>query len=277
MSWSRIRARLDRLEKLAKSKKRKNKVRTCDFTIDPALAKALRDDRKRLDQLELDRRSTGTGTEEERTLRARIAERASTINCPADYGFNEMWDDRVRLSALRFGKSEPWCADIIYNVDDPDAEEAQLIARIEAFNQSPEGRARSRREELSDRSRSVWMCAADHCELINLVSRYPEPPFHPKDPAIIFSSSWDTLDERKRCAQSDKDLFESTNSRRRRSGLREITENEASLAALELEQELKERRRQLQNHPDPNSEEASDLQIQLWLTIARRVLPMQRQ
>ena len=216
-----------------------------------------------------------TGTGEERTLRARIAERASTISCPAGYGFNEMWDDRVRLSALRFGKSEPWCADIIYKVDDPDAEEAQLIARIEAFIQSPEGRARSRKEELKDRS-TVWMCAADHSELISLVSRYPEPRCHPKDPIIIFSPVLDTLDRRKMFAQFDKDLFESTNSRRRSLGLREITENEASLAALELEQELKERKRQLQNHPDPESKEAIDLQIQLWLTIVRRVLPMQR-
>jgi hypothetical protein len=67
------------------------------------------------------------------------------------------------------------------DVEDVDAEEAQLIARIEAFNHSPEGRARERIKELGCRSLE-WMTRSEHSELDELLALYPEPDFHPKHP-----------------------------------------------------------------------------------------------
>ena len=56
----------------------------------------------------------------------------ATISYPAGYGFKERWDD--------------WKS---YNIEDVGAEEPQLIARIEAFDQRPEGRSRARIESLA--------------------------------------------------------------------------------------------------------------------------------
>lgn len=176
-----LRARLDRLTQTANNAPTEKTARVYDFTIDPALANALRDDHKRLDDL---RRQNGyynslstkpPETEEERMLLARIAERAETIALPAGYGLNEVWDDRARL--------DPWLACMALNdVEDVDAaEEAQVIARIEAFNHSPEGRARERISELQHRSMG-WMTRSEHSELDELLALYPEPDIHPKDP-----------------------------------------------------------------------------------------------
>ena len=67
-------------------------------------------------------------------LRERIAERAKTISCPANYGFNEVWEDIARLSLLRgeynsmnlFGYRNVTLDKAVH----VDAEEAQSIARI---------------------------------------------------------------------------------------------------------------------------------------------------
>jgi hypothetical protein len=224
MSTRRLRARLDRLTQPANSTMGENKDRACDFTIDPALAKALRYDRKRLDELQGARPfrwpPTNEGeTEEERTLRARIVERARTISCPAGYGSNEVLDDQVRLSALQ-SKTElpPWFSHLAQNdVEDPDAEEAQLIARIEAFNQTPEGRAQNRINELVIRSLR-WMSPAEHSELDSLLTLYPEPLIHPKDPMRDAYVAWRraALGDRKLAAQQDKLLAEKANFLHRR-------------------------------------------------------------
>ena len=146
MSMRQLRSRLDRLERSAKCDTGSIGRRTYGFKVDPALASLLRDDRKRLDELERERGTDTVETEEERVLRERIVERAKTISCPANYGFNEVWDDISRLSLLR---GEPKSINFPYrNVTldkavDVDAEEAQSIARIEAFHQTPEGRARA--------------------------------------------------------------------------------------------------------------------------------------
>src|SRR3974390_1920211 len=145
MSTRRLRARLDRLTPPAKSTIRGEDLLPFNFKIDPTLAKALRDDHKRAEELERKRSLFDEPTEEERTLLARIAERASAISCPAGYGFSDVLDDKARLDVL-----EPdslalrWYGHLkLNNVEDPDALEAHLIARIEAFNQTPEGRARN--------------------------------------------------------------------------------------------------------------------------------------
>ena len=60
-----------------------------DFTIDPGLAKALRDDSERLNQLghkQSDGPLSAAEEQEESSLRARIAETVRAIGCPANYG-----------------------------------------------------------------------------------------------------------------------------------------------------------------------------------------------
>src|SRR5262249_10866263 len=191
MSTRQLRARLDRLEQSAKSTTKENKDRGFGFSIDPALANALRDDRKRLDELERARpdfmsrwRTNAPDSPEERMLRERIAERAKTISCPADYGFTEVWDDRVRLLARQnHDELPPWFAHLTPLNDD--AAEAQAIARIEAFNQTPEGRARARIAELE---RFWWRrTPAENSELDGLLALYPVPRGDPMDPRLVRS------------------------------------------------------------------------------------------
>jgi hypothetical protein len=194
MTIKQLRALLDRLERLVKLNETKAEERKLpyEFPIDPALAKAIRDDYKRLEELEKKdlielwkrRARNHPDPPEERMLHARIAERARTISCPAGYGFNEAWDDRMRLSA-RQNDENPWFPHL--TPPDDDAEEAQLIARVEAFNQSPEGRPRLRIRELD---RSQWKSPAEHSELDGLLKRYPEPWCHPKHPMRDQIEAW---------------------------------------------------------------------------------------
>jgi hypothetical protein len=203
MSTRSLRARLDRLTR-AYGAIPQEKDHTSEFTIDPALAKALRDDRTRLDILAQGRPMHPPSTneeeaEEERLLRARIAERARTISLPAGYGFNEFWDDVERLSALQ-SKNElpPWLSHLAQNnVEDPDAKEAQLIARIEAFGQGPEGRARDRIRELKIKTRAS-MSPAVQSELEGLLRLYPESWCHPKDPMKGAYEAWDAAAKKAR-------------------------------------------------------------------------------
>ena len=109
-------------------------------------------------------------TEEERMLRQRIAERASTISYPAGYGFKERWDD--------------WKS---YNIEDVGAEEPQLIARIEAFDQSPEGRSRARIKSLAFMD---TLSSAEESELDRLLTLYPEPWCHPNDMMRHQCAAW---------------------------------------------------------------------------------------
>jgi hypothetical protein len=83
MSPRGLRARLERLEK---------KIKLIgpvddgyDFRIDPALAKALRDDHRRANELEQNYTSSAEWLEAKR-LREGNIERAKSITCPADYG-----------------------------------------------------------------------------------------------------------------------------------------------------------------------------------------------
>ena len=195
MSTRSLRARLDRLTR-ANSTILQEKEHAPDFIVDPALAKALRADYRRLYELGKGRRfrwppTKEDETEEERTLRARIAEGARTISCPASYGFNEVRDDKVRLRALLSGEELPsWAAHLAQNhIKDPDAYEAQLIARIQAFHQSPEGRARHRLEELKDQGRD-GRSPAEQSELENLQTLYPELWVHPLHPLKRSIEAW---------------------------------------------------------------------------------------
>jgi hypothetical protein len=168
MSTRRLRARLDRLEKTPLPVG----VRS-DFRIDPAVAKVLRDDSRRVNELRRNRGYVGARSEEEAMLRARIDRMADTIVCPASYGAWQARED-ARLMSER---------EIIAN----DAKHAQLAARIAVFNRTPEGRARERIMELEDKK---WesldaffrgLRPEDQKEVDFLKTLYPDLPPDPND------------------------------------------------------------------------------------------------
>ncbi len=129
MSTRQLRARLNRLEKTSMPTAAKS-----GFRIDPALAKAIRDDQKRLDELQHSR--TGAPSEEELMLRARIDRMADTIVCPPSYGAWQAREDK------RLMRDSEVIAD--------DAKHAQMAARVAAFDRTREGRARKRIADLED-------------------------------------------------------------------------------------------------------------------------------
>jgi hypothetical protein len=67
-----------------------------------------------------------------------------TFSCPANYGSKEARKDKDRLHHFYCKRiSLPSCGGRALS-ETEDAEEAQLTARVAAFEESPEGRARSR-------------------------------------------------------------------------------------------------------------------------------------
>jgi hypothetical protein len=177
------------------------------------LAKALRADRDRLNKLEVkglvpDQFGgplTAAEKEEECMLRARIAERARAIGCPAAYGLKERRNDGARLVELLCKRrSPPSCGGGTLN-EAEDAEEAQLIARAEAFNETPEGHARAR-IDLLRWNKFRELCSPDEQnELDRLVTLYPDPPPDPRgvslDDAI---EAWGAAIERESRKRADE-------------------------------------------------------------------------
>ena len=180
MSTRRLLARLDRLEKMPKPV-------PGAFRIDPALAKALRDDQRRFDELWQARKNQnfllnetpGNGghqiapSEEEAMLRARIDRMLDTIVCPPSYG---AWQAKKDRYIRDFHYKDPRSAA-------EDAEHAQLTARVLAFSRTPEGRARDRIAELRWKKvllmRSGGISAEEQSELDNLQTLYPDLPLDP--------------------------------------------------------------------------------------------------
>ena len=196
MNIKQLRARLDRLERLVKLNEAKVDKRKLpfEFPIDPALAKALRDDRRRYLVLLKKRYApsefgplTTTERKEGCRVQARIAERARTISCPAGYRLKEVENDKARLSELHYKRLSPPSCGGGSLTDAEDAEEEQLMARVEAFNLTPEGRAESRVTQLELRA---WLNAAEQNELDRLRALYPELDFHrEEDPDDEFSEA----------------------------------------------------------------------------------------
>src|SRR5262249_25140615 len=148
------------------------------FTIDHALAKALRDEERRLTELyrkEAGKRVSATERKKKNLVRTRFAERESANPCPEGYGPIEAHKDRNRLYVLDCKRMSAPSSGGGQLTAREDAEEAQLTARIAAFDESPEGRARSRISELvCDRFKGLSL--AEQKELDNLQARYPELP-----------------------------------------------------------------------------------------------------
>jgi hypothetical protein len=163
------------------------------FTIDNAVAKALRDDYHRLGELE--RKKCGdplsaAEVEEESKLGERIADRARAIGCQAGYGLKQAQKDSNRLHQLYCKRISPPSCGGGALPDAEDAEEAQLRARVAAFEESPEGCARRRIRDLEMQNFCGGRSAAEQNELDNLRTLYPDLPLDPDDPLTEEFEAW---------------------------------------------------------------------------------------
>jgi hypothetical protein len=175
---SRIRSLRARLDRLAPRAIKQNADSIPEFTIDPAVAKALRDDYERLNELCRKNFHMPVNLEEESILCARIADRARAIECPAGYGAKEREEDEDRLSKFFYKRISPRGSLSAAE----DAEEAQLRARVAAFDETPEGRGRQR-------IRQLWLSGpplstAEKDEFDRLKRLYPPLPVDPHDPRL---------------------------------------------------------------------------------------------
>jgi hypothetical protein len=168
MTRKQIRARLDRLELSARAKETKREEAykpPVDFPIDPAVVQEIEDEYAFLFEVKFPRYNSWTDgerpTPEETQTRARIAALASTIHCPPSYGFQQYWED----DEYRRGRQN-------------DPEKAQARARMEAYKQSPEGRARLRLNDLENGDGLRGLAAYEEME--RLLKLYPQPWCNPR-------------------------------------------------------------------------------------------------
>jgi hypothetical protein len=193
----------------------------CDFTIDPVVARAIRDDTERLNELLRKRYApsqhggplSAAEEQEDSRLSARIAELAKAIGCPVGYGALQAQKDGNRLSKLYYKRiSPPSCGGGDLS-DAEDAEEAQLRARVAAYEQSPEGLARSRIRDLGLKECLGRCTTAEQGELDRLRALYPNPPLDPNDPsdarsmelAKTFEEAAKTFEEAEKAARLTSD------------------------------------------------------------------------
>jgi len=170
MSPRAFRRRLDRLERSIDKAKEENKDRPFKFTIDPALASALRDDYQRW--LKLQNQLNGLSAaeiEEKAMLDKRIADTAQSIRLPREYGAKEAALDTRWLYYFGRERMTPRAR----FTDAKYAEEAQLTARVLAFDETPEGRARKRIRKLRSQISHGKVNAAEQNEYDRLMELYP--------------------------------------------------------------------------------------------------------
>lgn len=179
MSTKQIRARLERLELIAKSKRteeEEEKKLPFDFPIDPKVVQEIDDEHEFLKQVKSPFcdgwRRESPATPEEIETRARIAALARAIGCPPCYGFKEYWDDEDRLTNLHRPRPSK-------------AESAQAQARMEAYKASPEGQARLRLDYLENGS--GLLTPTTYEEMERLIKLYPEPWAQPKWTNLVSS------------------------------------------------------------------------------------------
>jgi hypothetical protein len=180
VSKHRLDARLVPLERSVRAATAQRPDCAPDFTIDPTLAKSLRDDCHRLGELEHKASASKHGDpmgaaelKEKESLRASIADRARKIGCPVGYTELHARNDSNRLHQLGCQRMSP--RGTLTNAED--AEEAQVRARLCAFGESPEGRARSRIFDLVVKGwHRKGRSPAEQDELDSLRAIYPDPP-----------------------------------------------------------------------------------------------------
>jgi hypothetical protein len=163
------------------------------FTVAVAVAKAVRDDHQRLGELVRKKCSdvlSAAEMDEELRLRARMEDRAGAIGCPAGYGLSQALKDSNRLHQLYCKRISPPSYGGGALSDGEDAEEAQLRARLAAFEQSPEGCARRRIRDLEMQDFAGERSPAEQSELENLRTLYPDLPLDPDDPLAEAFEAW---------------------------------------------------------------------------------------
>jgi len=163
------------------------------FTVADAVAKALRDDYQRLGELVRKKCSdalSAAEVEEELRLRARIEDRAGAIGCPAGYGLKQAQKDSNRLHELYCKRISPPSYGGGALSEAEDAEEAQLRARLAAFEESPEGCAQRRIRDLELQDFGAGRSSAEQSELENLRTLYPNLPLDSDDPLTEAFEAW---------------------------------------------------------------------------------------
>jgi hypothetical protein len=118
------------------------------FRIDPKVAKAIRDDELRKDELRSKEQLNAAVEKELATVTERIIVNARSIALPAGYGWIHAWGDQLENDQLEFKRA---CSPPHYVLSPAeDAKNAQLVARFTAYSHSPEALAPDRIRELQD-------------------------------------------------------------------------------------------------------------------------------
>jgi hypothetical protein len=155
----------------------------CEFIIEPEVARILRDGMERLSRF--DGPLSSDEEQEKSELRARIAETARGISCPPNYGRREAQQDRDRLQTI-FAKRRSGASGGAKALSEAQiAEEAQLAARVAAFDEGPEPRARGRILELAIADFSGGLSDAETEELERLQKAYPPIPIRLQMPSTL--------------------------------------------------------------------------------------------
>jgi hypothetical protein len=201
-------ARLDRLERM-----RRSMAPPAKFAVDPLLARELRDDMRRLEELEADGSSK---SEEMSKLGAGIWDFAKAIGYPLGYTSDQADKDRVRLDELHRKRGSPRAA----LSDSEDAEEAQLTARLWAFDvqPGPDDRGSGRVADLKFKAFERPLTFAEQKELEILRVIYSEPHGLSSDDPLAESfrsfqqacwkSVFDEGDRNRRALLSEEDEIE---------------------------------------------------------------------
>jgi len=158
--------------------------------VDAVVTKALQDDYYRLTELiqkaplpgGCEKTLSAAETEEESSVRASIAERARAIGFPEDCGPRQVRSDNDRLHALYCKRISPSSCGGGTLTAAEIAEEAQLLGRVLAFEQSPQGLARRRIFQLELDTFSRGPSPAEQDELDRLRKLYPDVPLDDDDP-----------------------------------------------------------------------------------------------
>ena len=140
------------------------------FKIEPAVARALRDHKQRLEFLWSSEKYPyrDEAAAEMAELEARIAETGKTLECPPGYTLMDAGEDSQRRDELDRIRRR---GTVLTTAED--VEDAHLRARLEAYWRSPEGVGRQRISKLKFSGR---LTPAEENELADLRARYPDLP-----------------------------------------------------------------------------------------------------
>lgn len=181
MSIRQLKARLDRLERLDKLDAAWKLP--YGFVIDPALAKAIRQEIDRIREisfLNFAFGAYGAETSDQRAISARIDQMTKSICCPSEYDWEQYNKDEHRLGDLYYKSITPRSCLTRAEV----AEEDQLIVRREVFSR----KTPKRKADVSEYERSYkkkTLTAEEDKELSRLKSFCKVTPISAGQPTVI--------------------------------------------------------------------------------------------